>query len=302
MLLKLSFLIPALLLCACTTNPVPKVELDAYIGGYNKAQQTTNSVLDLIVPFEREVLRAVATSDSPPTANSAAADCPTGRNAYCYQLRDAWANIGDPPLVQSVRRTSDVLLRFNRLLTAYAAGVSADLLAADYARLQARIGGLSELAASAAPGIAPAITLAKTLGESLAGPLAASADRAQFGIYLQENQANVDQALGLLAESSEALYGNVKTGTDLRKRAAANANERAALDQRRTELRQMLANWSVLIDGVRLQLRELAAASANPQGLETRLRNLGSADAETSANAETINREIISLIGGLLTH
>ena len=290
---RLGLLIVTLLLTACTSTPVPRVELDAYIGGYDKVQQTTDTLLDLMVPYEREVLRRLATSGG----SSVADDCPTGQNAYCYQLRDAWATIGDPPLVKAIRRTTDVLLRFNKLLTAYAAGVSADLLAADYARLQARIGVLGSLAASASPQIGPAITIAKSLGESVARPLAASADRTQFGIYLQQNQTNVEQALGLLAESSQALYGNVKTGTDLRKRAAANTTERAALDQQRDQLRTMLANWSVLIDDVRVQLRELASASANPDGLETRLRNLGNADAETSANATVLNREIIALIG-----
>jgi hypothetical protein len=194
-----------------------------------------------------------------------------------------------------------VLLRFNKLLTAYAAGVSAQLLAADYARLQARIGVLGGLAESASPAIGPAISIAKSLGESVAGPLAASADRAQFGVYLQQNHAHVDQALGLLAQSSQALYGNVKTGTDLRKRAAADASQRAALDQQRDELRRLLANWTVLIDDVRVQLGELAWASANPQGLETRLRNLSQTDAETAANAEILNREIIALIGSAFT-
>ena len=294
---RLGIIVVPLLLGACATT-VPKVELDAYIGGYDKVQQTTNTLLELVVPFEREVMRSVASSAGSATSG----DCPTGRNAYCYALRDAYATIGDPPLVQAVRRTSDVLLRFNKLLTAYTAGASAKLLAADYARLQARVGVLGGLVETASPGIGPAISIAKSLGSSVAGPLAASADRAQFGVFLQQNQANVDQAFGLLAESSEALYGNVRTATDIRKAAAANATERAALDQQRTEMRQLLANWTVLIDDVRVQLRELSWASAHPDGLETRLLNLGNAGLETSTNAEILNREIIGLIGNALSH
>ena len=295
---RLGIVLAALLLGACTTTTVPRVELDAYIGGYNKVEQTTNTVLDLMAPFEREVLRSVATQPG----SGAAGDCPTGKTSYCYALRDAYATIGDPPLVKSIRRTSDVLLRFNKLLTAYAAGASADILAADYARLQARIGPLSALAGSASPSIGPAIGIAKQLGESLAGPLTAAADRAQFGVYLRDNQDDVDQAFALLAQSSEVLYGNVKTATDLRKRAAGSAAERAALDRRRDELRSTLANWSVLIDDVRAQLAELAWASANPNQLETRLRNLGNADAETSTNAAILNREILALLGSVLSN
>lgn len=294
---KLGMMFAALLLAACTTaTTVPRVELDAYIGSYDKLQQTTNTVLDLVAPFEREVIRSVAAQPG----SGAGGDCPTGRNSYCYALRDAWATIGDPPLVKSIRRSTDVLLRFNKLLSAYASSASVDLLRADYARLQARIGPLAGLAASAPGNIGPAITIAKQLGTAAAEPLLGAADRAQFGVYLRDNRAAVDEAFGLLAESSEVLYGNVSSATDLRKRAAANAAERAALDQRREQLRQILANWTVLIDNARVQLNELAWASANPDNMETRLRNLGNLDSETNANAAILNREILLLIGGFL--
>jgi hypothetical protein len=93
---RLGTLLVPLLLTACATT-VPKVELDAYIGGYNKVEQTTNTVLDLMAPFEREVMRSVAASDGP-DGTALGDDCPTGKNAYCYRLRDAYATIGDPPL------------------------------------------------------------------------------------------------------------------------------------------------------------------------------------------------------------
>jgi hypothetical protein len=54
-------------------------------------------------------------------------------------MRDAYADIGDPPLVAAYRNLADVILRFNRLLIAYADGISGRLLAQDLDGLSASV-------------------------------------------------------------------------------------------------------------------------------------------------------------------
>lgn len=313
LLFRFKFILIPALLVSCTPM-LPQAELDAYLIGYTKVQDATNSVLDLMTPFEREVIRSLSSieiSTSPAVDTSllvistdeaesqGLSDCPTGKNNYCYQYRDAYATIGDPPLVKSVRRTSNVLFRFNKLLAAYAAGASAEILEADFASLQADVGVLGMVAKESVPGIGQAIEIAKMLAK----PLVASADRAQFGVYLKENHADVDKALGLLAESSEVLYSNVKLATQIRRRAVNTSSvESKALVKQGEDMRRILANWSVLIDDVRVQLSELAVAAEHPENFETGLRNLGKIDIEMMTNTEILNRELLSLIGNVLSN
>ena len=58
-------------------------------------------------------------------------------------MRDAYADIGDPPLVGAYRNLSNVVLRFNTLLVAYADGISDRLLKRDLDRLSTSVTDLT---------------------------------------------------------------------------------------------------------------------------------------------------------------
>jgi hypothetical protein len=333
--LVLSATLSALLVVGCA--PVPKAELTAYTTAYSDSLEATNGVLDIVVPYERVVMRFAASdtasmistpgTDGAPlpvhrrTARPAAplpppdptlfADpsavspakpaAPLDRTAvasagahatvggggcggigevdpFCYELRDAWADVGDPPLVAAYRNLADVVLRFNNLLVAYANGVSGTLLEQDVNNLSAAADDLTQLAPiaaiSGAGSFAAGFSGAVSALAPIAGIAGRIADRAQLRSFLLSNYNNVDKAIALMASSSAELYANVAIGTNLFRRLA-RPGAGQALVMRRQEIRRLIANWTVLLDDNRRLLRELRAAIAAPDGLETRLNNLG---------------------------
>jgi hypothetical protein len=70
-----------------------------------------------------------------------------GTDPYCYELRDGYADIGDPPLVGAYRNLANVILRFNTLLVAYSDGISGRLLRQELEGFSSSINEISKLAA-----------------------------------------------------------------------------------------------------------------------------------------------------------
>jgi hypothetical protein len=220
-----------------------------------------------------------------------------GADPFCYELRDAWADIGDPPLVAAYRNLSNVVLRFNNLLVAYANGISGRLLEQDVNGLAAAADDLTQLAPIAAiggaGGFAAGFSSAVRALAPIAGLAGQIADRAQLRSFLLNNYENVDMAIALMATSSAELYANVAIGTNLFRRLAPPGTGQS-LVMRRQEIRRLIANWTVLLDDNRRLLRELRAAVAAPDGLETRLNNL---DPTIKARIDTgvIKKQIATL-------
>lgn len=107
------------LLTACTS--LPTAELTAYTTAYSDTQGITNSVLDIVAPYERITIRyanmAAGTGVSMPSSlPPPCADPIDPSNPYCYDTRLGYADIGDPPLVAAYRRLSDVVAKFNSLM------------------------------------------------------------------------------------------------------------------------------------------------------------------------------------------
>ena len=254
-----------LLVAACT--PVPRVELTAYTTAYSDSLEATNGVLDIVVPYERVVMRSAAgdtaslvsthhvrlarrprrskggeahpgrcrrpipayspirtrcvqpgrcrrpipalfadpnavksIKPAPPLDPPAAAPmgavttlsgsgCDNGiggADPFCYELRDAWADIGDPPLVAAYRSLSNVVLRFNNLLVAYADGISGTLLEQDVNSLSAAAGGLTQLAPIAAIGGAGGFAAGFSGAVSALAPIAGIAGRIADRAQLRE--------------------------------------------------------------------------------------------------------------------
>lgn len=348
--------IVVLLVVGCT--PVPRVELTAYTTAYSDSLEATNGVLDIVVPYERVVMRfsagdaasLVSTTpraaaapppaierrpstprpapppdpalfadpdavksvnpapplDPPPAAPAgtvttvAGSGCVSGiggTDPFCYELRDAWADIGDPPLVAAYRSLSTVVLRFNNLLVGYANGISGRLLEQDVNSLSAAAGSLTQLAPIAAiggaGGFAAAVSGVVSALAPIAGIAGRIADRTQLRDFLLNNYENVDKAIALMATGSAELYANVSIGTNLFRRMTAPGSGQS-LVARRQEIRRLLANWTVLLDDNRRLLRELRDAAAAPDGLETRLANL---DPPVKASIDTsiIKKQIATL-------
>lgn len=365
--------IVVLLIVGCA--PVPRAELTAYTTAYSDSLEATDGVLDIVVPYERVVMRfaagdtastvatgrplgaalpvnrraariarplpppdptlfadpnAVSSTRPPPPDPSLFADPRTvssarpvpapdrastvpaevlttvsgagcrgigGADPFCYELRDAWADIGDPPLIAAYRNLSNVVLRFNNLLVAYANGISGRLLEQDVNGLAAAADDLTQHAPIAAiggvGGFAAGFSSAVRALAPIAGIAGQIADRAQLRSFLLNNYENVDMALALMATSSAELYANVAIGTNLFRRLAPPGTGQS-LVMRRQEVRRLIANWTVLLDDNRRLLRELRAAIAAPDGLETRLNNL---DPTIKARMDTgiIKKQIATL-------
>ncbi len=367
-------LVAMLVVVGCA--PVPKVELTAYTTAYSDSLEATNGVLDILVPYERVVMRVAAGDTAPivstprvagqplltkrnvvrpatslpppdptlfadPNAVGSARPLPPpdptlfanpravkpakpaalhdpapaepigaltmvggagcrgigGTDPFCYELRDAWADIGDPPLVAAFRNLSNVVLRFNNLLVAYANGVDGRLLEQDVNSLSAAASDLMQVAPiaaiSGAGGFAAGFSGAVSALAPIAGLAGQIADRAQLRSFLLNNYENVDKALAQMATGSVELYANVAIGTNLfRRMAPPGAGQ--SLVTRRQEIRRLIANWTVLLDDNRRLLRELRAAVAAPDGLETRLKNLDPT-IKASIDTSVIKKQIATL-------
>jgi hypothetical protein len=219
-----------------------------------------------------------------------------GADPYCYEMRDGFADIGDPPLVGAYRNLANVILRFNTLLVAYSDGISGRLLRQEIEGFTSSITEISRLVPITN------ISGAGTFAASFTGivnsllPLADLAggvvDRAQLRIFLLDNYEIVDQALLLMALNSSKLYANVYVGTQLFQIKTRGAGEN--LNTRRREIRRLIANWTVLLDDTRRILRELKIAIEASDGLETRMRNL-EATVISRINTSAIKKEIATL-------
>ena len=219
-----------------------------------------------------------------------------GADPYCYEMRDGFADIGDPPLVGAYRNLANVILRFNTLLVAYSDGISGRLLRQEIDGFTSSISEISRLAPITN------ISGAGTFAASFTGivnsllPLADLAggvvDRAQLRAFLLDNYEIVDQALLLMAQNSSKLYANVYVGTQLFQIKTRGAGEN--LNTRRREIRRLIANWTVLLDDTRRILRELKIAIEASDGLETRMRNL-EATVISRINTSAIKKEIATL-------
>lgn len=359
---------------AAGCTPIPRVELAAYTTAYSDVQTVTNSVLDIVKPYERIMIRYTSRSatermpvaagaepipaspprpfpqpsppatpptapidpgaidfslfDDPAAARAAAAaranrpviaiqprqprqTTAGGRTvttitgsrtvtrtvAFTYETRAAYSDIGDPPLVGAFRNLSNVILRFNNLLVAYADGVSGRLLGQDLAALSSAAGALGELASVAGiPG-------AGVSGVGLAGiasklqPLAniagAAVDRAQLRQFLLDNAQNVDDAIELMARNAPQLDHVVEVGTFNYEVFVPGSSSRA-LNARQLDIRRVIADWMGVLIDVQGLLRELKTAVAIPNGLETRLRNLDSS-MKTRIDTSALKKRIATL-------
>src|SRR5262249_39196038 len=155
---------------------------------------------------------------------------------------------------------SNVVLRFNTLLVAYADGVSGRLLERDLDGLSTSVTELTQVAPIANFSGAGAFTASLSGVLAVLKPIAGTAgritDRAQLRNFLLDNYATVDEAIALMAMNSVELYANVAIGTNLFRRASAPGADQA-LVARRQAVRRLIANWTVLLDDTRRLLREL---------------------------------------------
>ena len=208
----------------------------------------------------------------------AARPCFGGVDPFCYEMRDGYADIGDPPLVAAYRNLSNVVLRFNTLLLAYADGISGRLLQQELEGLTTAVNDLSRLSPitniSGAGAFASRFTGVVNALLPIAGLAGRIADRGQLRRFLLENYELVDQAIELMARNSVELYSNVAIGTQLYQINVRGVGQ--TLNTRRREIRRLIANWTVLLDDTRRILRDLRVAVEASDGLETRIRNLES--------------------------
>jgi hypothetical protein len=220
-----------------------------------------------------------------------------GADPYCYEMRDGYADIGDPPLVGAYRNLANVVLRFNTLVIAYADGISGRLLQQELGGLASSVNELSKVSPVAGINHAAAFSASFSALVSGLAPVVSLAggfyDRAALRQFLLVNYPIVDEALVLMARDSVELYANVAVGTNLfRRRVAAGSDQSLVL--RRREIRRLISNWTVLIDDTRRLLGELRLAMETADGLETRLVNLeGTVRARIDTSA--IKKQIATL-------
>lgn len=249
--------------------------------------------------IDPNLLEDPAAANRPPRTGSVIVARPCrafGADPYCYEMRDGFADIGDPPLVGAYRNLANVILRFNTLLVAYSDGITGRLLRQEIEGFTSSVNEISKLAPITN------ISGAGTFAASFTGivnsllPVADLAggivDRAQLRTFLLENYEIVDQALLLMAQNSSKLYANVYVGTQLFQIKTRGAGEN--LNTRRREIRRLIANWTVLLDDTRRILRELKIAIEASDGLETRMRNL-EATVISRINTSAIKKEIATL-------
>ena len=317
----------AVVIAGAACAPLPRVELAAYTASYAETREITDSVLDIVVPYERVVIRyairnrrVVTVADDVPdnidpslfknpdevrkvtftravVVRNPCAERSAGPDPFCYELRDAYANIGDPPLVGSYRRLADVIARYNALLVAYSDGASGRLLASDLAALNSAVGKISE--AAPITNVAGAATFVSGFNAVVGrfAPIAEQtgtlADRERFRRFLLDNYPAIDEAIRLMARNSAILYENVAVGTNLFRIRSRTSS--TALKSRRREIRNLIANWTVLLDESRRLLGELYVAMENPNGLESRLRNLNESAVQARIDTSTIKKQIAEL-------
>lgn len=272
----------ALFVAGCT--PLPTAELNAYVRTFQTFDEVSNDVLDLIVPYERAGTRRT---------NYTSANCPDDQpnvlvnDPFCYGIRDAFATIGDPALVNSYRNLIETVVRFNAIIVAYAEGTSFRFVQQDVDAFSNAIGVLGATATREFTGLTAAL-------QPVAAQSLALRDRRALQDFISANVGLVETVFAEMALQSGALYANVDSGTQYL--IAVGAGNTAALRSRRGELRNIIANWTVLIDQTRDLLQGMEFAIANPDNLSVRLRNLGGETFEVSADFRAL-RDQISAIG-----
>jgi hypothetical protein len=231
-----------------------------------------------------------------PVLVAAARPCFGGVDPFCYEMRDGYADIGDPPLVAAYRNLSNVVLRFNTLLLAYADGISGRLLQQELQGFSTAISDLARLSPitniSGAGAFASRFTGVVDALLPIAGLAGRIVDRRQLRDFLLDNYEVVDAALDLMARNSVELYSNVAIGTQLYQISVRGAGQ--SLNSRRREIRRLIANWTVLLDDTRRILRDLKVAVEASDGLESRIRNLEST-VTARINTSAIKKQIATL-------
>ncbi|MEO9514522.1 MAG: hypothetical protein ABJH45_18845 [Paracoccaceae bacterium] len=279
--LGIYFVLAVGFLVACT--PLPKAELNAYARTFEAFENVSNKVLDIVAPYERAATRKT---------NYTTTDCPMDQprvlsnDPFCHQIRDAFATIGDPPLVKSYRNLISIIARFNVIVIAYSNGVSLQFIKQDVDEFSNIVGVFGATATAEFTELVDELTPLVQQSSNIR-------DRRELQIFLTANFETVEAAFQRMAIQSGALYTNVDTGT-LRLIGEGGVN-RKALESRRRELRSILANWTVLIEETQDLLQGMEFAISNPENLEVRIRNLAENSFEVFAGFEALNAQTAAI-------
>ncbi len=271
----------AAILAACT--PLPRAELEAYRQTFNAFESVSNDVLNIVAPYERAATRK---------SSYTRADCPNNQpavlssDAFCYSIRDNFASIGDPQLVASYRNLINMVSRFNAIVVGYADGASFQFIKQDVDEFGNLVGVFGSTAASEFAGLV-------SEGTPIVQATADLTDRRDLVEFVNLNFQLVDQAFEEMALQSGALYSNVVTGTTLLRQSGSGNS--SALASRKTEMREIIANWTVLMDETRRLLGEMTFAVSNPENLEVRLRNIGENSIQINAGFAVLEQQISEL-------
>lgn len=279
--LRAGLLVCATLLIACT--PQPTAELNAYARTFEAFEDVSNDILTLITPYERAGTRQ---------RRYTAANCPDDQpsvlvdDPFCYGIRDAFATIGDPPLVKSYRNLITIVARFNAIVVAYAEGASFRFVQQDMDEFSNSVSVLGTTASSEFASLVGELTPVAERSLTLR-------DRQELQAFIAENVPVVEMAFDQMVLQSGALFSNVDSGTQYL--IGVGAGNTSALRSRRGEIRDIIANWTVLTDQTRDLLQGMEFAITNPENLEVRLRNLGAASFEVSKDFDVLRGQISNI-------
>ncbi len=275
------FLLFTLLAISTACTPFPKAELNSYTKSYALFEEVSNDVLDLVIPYERISSRSQSAASEKCLHGGVLSGDP-----YCYEIRDSFATIGDPKLVDSYRNLLAVIGRYNAILLAYSDGATMKFIQQDLDGLTGLLGGVGD-------SVATELVTAFSGIKPVSSKISAVKDRHTLGLFLVDSHALVDTAFVALSQNTNALYANVSTGT-AKAKAKRGANV-AALNSRRKEIRDIIANWTVLMDENRKLLGELKFAIENQNNIEVRLRNLSDDALPVHAGLQTLKGQISNL-------
>ncbi len=268
----------------CT--PPPTAELSAYRQTFVAFEAASDAVLNVVAPYERAALRASGAerscNDEEPLHR--------GNLAFCYGARDAFATIGDPPLVGSYRNLIEVIARFNTIVIAYSEGVSFRFISQDLEEFSKSVDAFAS--SSVSEFVSAQITNSGRFLERASD----LSDRPALLEFLHETYPIVDEAFLVMAVQSARLVGTIETGTSVL------TGEQPALGgqlvARSLEVRSIIANWTVVLDETRQALEGMGFALTNPENLEVRIRNIGDDAFQLNLGFEAIQRQITELGAG----
>lgn len=313
------------LLTSCLSR-LPKAELVSYASAYSETHKVTNDILNIVIPYERIVIRYAAenrtTVTSKPNADPNcdpelhANGCPPikktktrtvvienaclngyrGPDQFCYEFRDGYADIGDPPLVGVYRNLAEVVARFNTIVAAYADGVSMKFIQQDLNALSSAVSQITSNPYFVGVGAAKGSLALFVRNLIPVSNLALGVrDRGQLKTFLVENYPLVDTALEQMSVNAPTLYANVAIGTQLVR--LKGKGDTRNLNGRRKAIRKIIANWTVVLEDTQRLLAALKFAVENPNNLEVRLRNLDEPSVVVRSNIEVIKKQIAELSG-----